>query len=280
MTRLAVKNAWPVLVAAYLSPPTDASRHQHPRNERSDEGHSKRTGPPAISRTRDSILCTSSSLARAVRPELGLEAGTPISSPSRIPTKILSSAGLCLHMYYRRACDFLTGSFDSPASSSAARSRPRARWSATSIASSSRLGARRSDALTDLSRSAARSARDPAPRAGRWPSTARSGESPPPRGHTDRSNREWSGESSGTVRGSPFDAPACDPDQPTNRLSLAGVVALFVTDRSLEGLTRNVLGVRPVSNAVGDVRVDAADSVRAGERVSAKHCIAPSRSVL
>src|SRR5439155_6854194 len=55
------------------------------------------------------------------------------------------------------------------------------------------------------------------------------------------------------------DAASCDPDQPRCRIAATRVEAVAVAERTLERLTRNVLGVRAVANPVRRVRVHARD---------------------
>src|SRR5581483_4870964 len=75
------------------------------------------------------------------------------------------------------------------------------------------------------------------------------------------------------------DAAADDADEPGGRIAAARVEARAVAERTLEGLARDVLGVRPVADPVGDVRVDARDQrPRVGERV-ASHGLPPSTAI-
>ena len=68
------------------------------------------------------------------------------------------------------------------------------------------------------------------------------------------------------------DAAPRDPDQPGQRLSPGGVVALPVAQSALEDLARDVLRIRPVAQAVRDIRVDPPDQLRSvGQWIATCH---------
>jgi hypothetical protein len=55
------------------------------------------------------------------------------------------------------------------------------------------------------------------------------------------------------------DASSRDPEQPCDGVAERGVIGLAVTQRALERVARDVLGVGTVAEPVRDVRVDAPD---------------------
>ena len=70
------------------------------------------------------------------------------------------------------------------------------------------------------------------------------------------------------------DLSSGNADQPRGRIALAGVEAVAVAERAFESRRGDVLGVGPVADPVGDVRVDAVDQrLWVGERIAPGHSI-------
>src|SRR3954447_22333780 len=65
------------------------------------------------------------------------------------------------------------------------------------------------------------------------------------------------------------DHSSCDSDQPFDGLPLRSVVASPVAHGALERLARHILSIGAVSNAVRNIRIDAANErLRAGQRIA------------